>query len=372
MAVAPTAQIASSKILWAFANVRLPIDLLSAVQAELSHSANGFEDEAATNLESREHPSLFEPSAWHPDSDEEDPFDSPMQQYQSYLASAMLRTVRSGHDEGNLADELTLRHHVGHYIQFQWQQLTEEQNTAVAVFLRRMALLDVLEVPNLWAASYWSYWYRFDSERLPGHYKDLEYKEEPTADWITQQTDWEDHPRFGNKPRLTGLNPVEFREAVFVWHAKNCRIPNTAIRATPGTQIGSCYEITHYFDHGMHCVDCGKAFIFFAEEQKYWYETLKIPVSVQCIRCIACRKVYKHSATLRQRYEELVTSSIRSTDEELELANIGLTLFEEGVIQGKALDKIRSVLNRLEGSLNEQQLKEWTLLKTRSRQIAAS
>ncbi|WP_366929827.1 zinc-ribbon domain containing protein [uncultured Thiodictyon sp.] len=85
-----------------------------------------------------------------------------------------------------------------------------------------------------------------------------------------------DHPRYGRLPRMTGLNPdTNYTDVFLHWHsAKECRIPNTAIRADLSRQTPATVQVTHYFDVRRQCRDCDKPFIFFAEEQKYWYEIL--------------------------------------------------------------------------------------------------
>ena len=86
-----------------------------------------------------------------------------------------------------------------------------------------------------------------------------------------------DHPRYGHQPRVTGLNPdTNYADVFLHWHSgKEYRIPNTAIPADLSRQAKATVPVTHYFDVRRQCRDCGRPFIFFAEEQKYWYEELK-------------------------------------------------------------------------------------------------
>ncbi len=287
-----------------------------------------------------------------------------------YIAAAMVRVVRANHDEGSVAFHLTLRPDPSDYTLGQWSRLSSNQCEAISKFLRRMAIVDDWQGRSDWYEAYWSHWHQFDPEPLPEEYKPSEYGEVLPDGWIATEENWEVHPRYGNQPRFTGLNPLQFKDGAFLgWHGEDCRIPGTAITANPDSQVGACVQITHFFDHGMHCADCGRAFIFFAEEQKFWYETLKMPLDVNCIRCLACRKAKRDIAGLRATYEQLLSRPDRTVDDDLELTNAGLSLVEDGVFQVKSLEKIRATLNRLEGNLTESQLEEWIKLEARSKKL---
>ena len=41
--------------------------------------------------------------------------------------------------------------------------------------------------------------------------------------------------------------------------------------------------MTHYFDAKRVCRKCERPFLFFAEEQKYWYEDLRFPLEADCL-----------------------------------------------------------------------------------------
>ena len=102
------------------------------------------------------------------------------------------------------------------------------------------------------------------------------------------------HPCYGQRPRVTGLNPeVDNCGEVFInsQFQEECRIPNTAVPANILKQKQSAIHVTHYFDVKRICRDCGSLFIFFAEEQKFRYEELGFPVNSDSILCSACRKI---------------------------------------------------------------------------------
>src|SRR5690554_738010 len=96
-----------------------------------------------------------------------------------------------------------------------------------------------------------------------------------------------EHPRYGRKPRITGLNPVnDYRRVFLHWHSgDDCRIPNTAVEADLSRQSPAAVPVTHYFDVKRACRDCGRPFIFYALEQKHWYEELGFCLEADCVRC---------------------------------------------------------------------------------------
>ena len=108
--------------------------------------------------------------------------------------------------------------------------------------------------------------------------------------------DYVEHPLYGRVPRVTGLNPKEdFGGNVFLhWHSpEDVRIPNTAVQADTSKQPTATVAVTHYFDSKRTCRDCQRPFLFFAEEQKYWYEELGFRLDADCIRCVECRKKHR-------------------------------------------------------------------------------
>jgi hypothetical protein len=184
-----------------------------------------------------------------------------------------------------------------------------------------------------------------------------------------------EHPRYGQRPRITGLNPSPFVAGVHLhWNATSTaevaqqhervtgkkwpygharserdsqRIANTAVRADLKRQTPATVAVTHYFDLERKCIDCRRPFIFFADEQKYWYEELGFGLESDCVRCVECRKQQQGVAQLRQRYEELCHVSPRSIAENVELAECCLTLIEQAVFTPRQLPRVRMFLNTI-------------------------
>lgn len=158
------------------------------------------------------------------------------------------------------------------------------------------------------------------------------------------------HPRYGDEPRLTGLNPKEnwlTGEVFLHWHSSSeARIPNTAIAANTARQNRPTIAVTHYFDIRRSCVDCGQSFLFFAAEQKYWYEVLGFPLEANCVRCVPCRKEQRALQARRQRYEELFALEARTPDQDIELVESALALIGAAVFGRRLLERLRSILKR--------------------------
>lgn len=169
---------------------------------------------------------------------------------------------------------------------------------------------------------------------------------------MTKKTDdylgYQEHPRYGRKPRITGLNPSG--ENVFLhWHSgEGVRIPNTAIGAHTAKQPPATFQVTHYFDSKRICRKCGAYFIFFAEEQRYWYEALKFPLEANAVECTNCRKHEQKLGEAREIYEALLAKQERSEEETIRMVESGLFLVEEGLFSHKVLSKFRGFLKALE------------------------
>jgi Probable zinc-ribbon domain len=132
------------------------------------------------------------------------------------------------------------------------------------------------------------------------------------------------------------------------WHSpEGVRIPNTAIPADLSRQMPATVPVTHYFDAKRQCADCGRPFIFFAAEQKYWYEDLGFPLESDCVRCVVCRKKQQGLELNRERYEELFHVQERTSEQDLEMAECALSLVEASIFGKRQLERVRSTLKKI-------------------------
>ncbi|HSC94291.1 MAG TPA: zinc-ribbon domain containing protein [Burkholderiales bacterium] len=105
--------------------------------------------------------------------------------------------------------------------------------------------------------------------------------------------------------------------------------------------------MTHYFDARRVCRKCGRPFLFFAEEQKHWYEALMFPLEADCLDCPPCRKDEQRLRAIRQKYDALLAKRIRTQAETLELVECGLFLVESVLFSAKLLPRLRGLLKPL-------------------------
>lgn len=159
-----------------------------------------------------------------------------------------------------------------------------------------------------------------------------------------------EHPRYGKGPRFTGLDVTDSPDGKVYchWHSPaGVRVPNTAVVADVAHQGTPTLHVTHYFDAKRVCRKCGHPFLFFAEEQKYWYEDLKFPLEADCLDCVPCRKDEQRVRVIRQKYDALLGEKARTDADTLELVECGLYLVESVVFSAKLLPNLRGLLKPL-------------------------
>jgi hypothetical protein len=176
-----------------------------------------------------------------------------------------------------------------------------------------------------------------------------------------------EHPRYGRAPHITGLNPILWEDGVHLhWHTLDSnevprllelvsgnnsewrrpqRIANTAIVADVDKQTPSPVPVTHYFDLARNCRACGRPFIFFAREQKYWYEALGFSLNSDCVHCVECRKQQQGVARQRETYESLFHIAEKTTEQLIVMADACLSLIEAGEFTKKQTQRARALLN---------------------------
>lgn len=188
---------------------------------------------------------------------------------------------------------------------------------------------------------------------------------------LSKYDEFVEHPRYGRYPRVTGLDPGRTAPGVCLhWNATNPdeiakayrelvghepgfqsqerrRIPGTAIVADTAKQQPATVQVTHYYDVERRCCDCRQPFIFFAQEQKHWYESLRFPLEADAIRCPLCRQRNQALARARSCYDRLVKLSSRTEAETGRLIAALLTLMENGVFNLRQTEHVRALLKTL-------------------------
>jgi hypothetical protein len=151
------------------------------------------------------------------------------------------------------------------------------------------------------------------------------------------------HPRYGNSPIPSKYKFTREQIERGHWRYSSVKyFPETAIPANIEKQNYAVFPRSIYVDIEDQCEACKRPFIFFAEEQKYWFEELGFWIDAHCNRCIDCRKKDQELRYLQVTYQELVEKPDRSPKETRKLRNIALELYQLGFIKdvGK-VNKIR-------------------------------
>ncbi|TNE27236.1 MAG: hypothetical protein EP349_09415 [Alphaproteobacteria bacterium] len=186
-------------------------------------------------------------------------------------------------------------------------------------------------------------------------------KKKKTSEYVTEKTRKEfasyvEHPRYGRYPHYTGENPQnDYVDIHLHWRLKpEFCIANTAVAADLSRQSEALFPVTYYYDEKRICRDCDKPFIFFAQEQKHWYEDLGFFIDADCVRCIHCRKKEQWLARQKQRYDEFFHNTDRTADETLKMVDCCLTLIEEGIFTMKQEKQVRTLINSVKEQYAQQ------------------
>lgn len=147
-----------------------------------------------------------------------------------------------------------------------------------------------------------------------------------------------DHPRYGDQPIISGEGYTEAEVRAAHWsyarHHYTPRIlfPETAIRANPMKQRTGYGWRRLYVDIARPCRTCGRWFLFFALEQRHWYEDLGFFIDADCVHCQDCRHKSHEHERHRARYAELLGKD-KTEAEWRELSGLGDYLHEAGEIK---------------------------------------
>ncbi|BAJ01629.1 zinc-ribbon domain-containing protein [Shewanella violacea] len=148
--------------------------------------------------------------------------------------------------------------------------------------------------------------------------------------------DFVNHPRYGNKPVVSEYNFSSSEINSAHWRYQSVKyFPDT------DKQYYAVYPRTKYVDIEELCEVCKRPFIFYALEQKHWFEELGFYIDAHCTRCIDCRKKDQEIKQMKNSYYNLVLNKDRSPEETKTLKNVALELFQLGIIKDKTkIDRI--------------------------------
>ncbi len=149
-----------------------------------------------------------------------------------------------------------------------------------------------------------------------------------------------EHPRYGRGPRMTGVSPT-MREVHFLGY--DAGIPGTAIPANP-IQPG-CAPAQYYVDVRCQCEACQRKFIFFAEEQRHWYDELGFHYAARATRCSDCRRAKRKTDEDRDRLTKHLSDGVHSAEDCEDLTAALERLHAKSLVGRKAIEAGLAALN---------------------------
>jgi hypothetical protein len=109
--------------------------------------------------------------------------------------------------------------------------------------------------------------------------------------------------------------------------------PESVLVADTSKQNYSIYPREYYVDLLEYCRTCNRPFIFFAREQKHWFETLRFFVDARCVLCPECRRDSQTHRRRLRRYSDLFAKPTKSARDLMHLVNDGAYLLRRGVLR---------------------------------------
>lgn len=151
------------------------------------------------------------------------------------------------------------------------------------------------------------------------------------------------HPRFGALPHLPGGIPTT--HAVRQRYAYQMQIvfPETKTAADPEKQNYTVIPRAYYVDVLKQCRDCNRRFIFFAREQRHWYEELKFVIDADCVHCPECRKSTRKLRRRFARYSETINAPDLDDDTLATLMSDAVFLWNHSLLNDE--QKLRRLRN---------------------------
>jgi hypothetical protein len=156
------------------------------------------------------------------------------------------------------------------------------------------------------------------------------------------------HPRYGRLPVPSGypVPEAELRDRA-MWFDINGIFPETVIPADTTRQNYSVLPRRYYFDQLKLCRACERRFIFFAKEQKHWFEDLGFWIDADCVRCPECRRQRRNVNRSFARYSTRIAQPELSPREFQTLLDDAVVLANEGLLKDpQRLRRLRNLAIR--------------------------
>jgi len=161
------------------------------------------------------------------------------------------------------------------------------------------------------------------------------------------------HPRAREMARATHrskptMSVGEIRAQV--WQLRRATVvPGTAILANEHDQNYTLFPRRLYADLLRQCKTCARPFFFYANEQRFWFEKLRIPVDADCVSCAPCRKHAHRVKACVSRYANALHAPRLDAKDMKTFVDDALFLLEHGLVRNLA--KLGAIKNRAQREL---------------------
>ena len=134
-----------------------------------------------------------------------------------------------------------------------------------------------------------------------------------------------------------------FIDSNFKWACDNCLKSKKAILAGIGSQNYSFTPHFAYFDIKSNCFNCKNDFVFSKEEQRHWYESIKLYSYASPDNCFKCRQEIRKVKVQNKILSEILSKKESEfTKEDLEEI---ITIYKEWNKENK-VNYYQSLLNK--------------------------
>lgn len=145
------------------------------------------------------------------------------------------------------------------------------------------------------------------------------------------------HPRYRKTPALCGEKLSRAARFGIYQHQPASTFPASRIPADESKQKYSVIPRTEYLDVLCRCRDCRRWFIFFAEEQQYWFEELQFFVDRCCVHCPECRHLRRQRHREEQEFTSLQKEAQPTPGQTQRLLELTISLWNRRFIRKRSL-----------------------------------
>ena len=155
------------------------------------------------------------------------------------------------------------------------------------------------------------------------------------------------HPRYGSEPLVSGVRGISVEEILRGYWAYKFEVifPESVLIADTSKQGDNAIPRSYYVDMRRICRSCKRPFIFFAAEQKHWYEVLAFHIDADCVHCPGCRVQRRAAKQAVKHYAELITLSQPNQDELQHLVDASVALLSQGILKIRSRSRLGHIKN---------------------------